>query len=382
MIKHQQNWLQLLCIQAGGAICLPIIMLGQVLAQSYGLWAALGMIACGNAFLLVYALFTSKMAVCERKSTIELVVGLFGRYGSALFGAIFLVSMVGWFAIQINVVTESLSQYLFFSPIVLNLLLGALMTVVSCCGIRGLQVLSQLSAPLLIATLAIALYFTTGSLQVEAHPFSFGGISLVIAAAIGGAIDIPTYWRHAKSRSDGTIAAVLLFGVALPLIESVGVYLGFHASSTNLLATLTQQGGLGWELWVVGFLVLAGWTSNNTNLYSAGINSFSLLPKLSFVRRTLLIGAFGTMLSCMNLLQHFSMALDVMGILIASMGAVMIVSYFLKSNRVYIPCGIGVVIGLMSLAGFSLTGAPVVDAFLSAAIGTMLFRRRYEVSTN
>ena len=91
----------------------------------------------------------------------------------------------------------------------------------------------------------------------------------------------------------------------------------------------------------------------------------------------------------MGLLQHFTLALEGMGILIASMGSVMMVAYLQKSVHAlknYISCAIGCVFGLMSLAEmFPLTGAPVVDAFLTAATATALLqlqRRRHEIFRN
>lgn len=380
-MKQQSLW-HLLCIQIGGAICLPVIMVGQMLAQSYGFLPALAMILGGNLLLLAYGLFSAKMGMGSGKSTIELAVGRFGRYGPLLFGAIFLMSMLGWFAIQINVITESIVHVLpalHLSPLLCNLGLGALMTAVSACGIRGLRVLSQWSLPLLVGTLAVAMFTVTGTIIPPTLPFSVAGISLVIATAIGAVIDLPTYWRYARTHKEGLWAIAILFGIALPVIEFLGVYLGAHTGGGTVVGMLTQGGGVLWSLWVALFLLVAGWTTNNTNLYSAGANSFALLPKLSFAQRTIVIGAMGTMLSCLNVLSHFTLALEMMGIMIASMGAVMVCTYWRKGIYVqsnYIACALGIAIGFCSLFHlFPGTGAPVIDAFASSAIASFGLQR-------
>lgn len=41
MIREKLNWRQLASMKAGGAICLPVIMVGQSLCNTYGLGSAL-----------------------------------------------------------------------------------------------------------------------------------------------------------------------------------------------------------------------------------------------------------------------------------------------------------------------------------------------------
>ncbi len=126
----KQNWRQLLCIQIGGAICLPVIITGQMLVKNYGYLSALGAIILGNFFLMMYAYLTSSMATKERKSTVECVITIFGTKGTHIFGFVFIISMLGWFAIQLNLMTESLIHFLTFlfpnqkiNPLLINLLI-------------------------------------------------------------------------------------------------------------------------------------------------------------------------------------------------------------------------------------------------------------------
>jgi purine-cytosine permease-like protein len=180
----------------------------------------------------------------------------------------------------------------------------------------------------------------------------------------------PTYFRHAKSVKDSHIAAIVLFAVVLPLLEGIGVYLGL-SSSGSILQVLTGGGGFLWTVWVALFLILAGWTTNNTNLYSAGVNSFALLPKLSRGSRTAWIGCIGTIISCFDLTLHFETVLNLMGIGIGAMGGVLLVSYILKNTTFkwnYIACGGGSILGICT---FNL-GAPLLFAFIGSGIITYL----------
>lgn len=368
-----QSWIRLLSIQVGGAICLPVIMIGQILSQTYGLYAAITALLIGNALLAIAGLYFGKMGLQNGRSSIEQAIGRFGARGTLLFSFLFTLSLVGWYGIQLNVMTMSVIELMPFSisPILLNLGIGALMTFVSYIGIKGLEVLSNAATPLLLATLAGCLFFQTGGMSFEHGPLlSAGAISLVLAGSIACVIDLPTYFRHAKSVKDSHIAALVLFGAVIPLLEGIGVYLGLSNTGT-ILQVLSGGGNLIWTLWVALFLILAGWTTNNTNLYSAGVNSFALLPKLSRKARTAWIGGIGTVIACFDLTLHFETVLNLMGIGIGAMGGVLLVAYILgKSNIKWntIACCAATVIGLSTLN----FGAPSLFAFIGSAILTFL----------
>jgi cytosine permease len=368
-----QSWIRLLSIQVGGAICLPVIMIGQILSQTYGLVSAITALLIGNGLLVIAGLYFGKMGLQNGRSSIEQAIDRFGVRGTQLFSVLFTLSMIGWYGIQLNVMTMSVLELMPVpvSPVLLNLALGALMTYVSCIGIKGLETLSNAATPLLIATLVGCLYLHSGIAGIEKGPvFSAGAISLVLAGSIACVIDLPTYFRHAKSVKDSHIAAIILFAVILPLLEGIGVYLGM-SNTGSILQVLTSGGGALWTLWVALFLILAGWTTNNTNLYSAGVNSFALMPKTSRGLRTALIGGIGTLIACFDLTLHFETVLNLMGIGIGAMGGVLLVSYILKNSNFkwnYIACGCGTILGICTFN----FGAPLLFAFIGSGIITFL----------
>ncbi len=376
------SWQQLIIIQVGGAICLPVVMVGQLLAHTMNQKAALIAIASGNFFLMLAAIFFSSFSVEKRKSTMEHAETIFGSTGPRIFGSLFLASLMGWFAIQLNMMSESIFSLFPKTPFpqtYVNLIIGALVTFVAVKGIRGLELFSKLSIPLLITTLGIALFLPGNNTMASPASLSIGGgVSLVVATAVFCLIDLPTYWRHARTKKDGVIAAILLFGVALPCIESVGFFLGVKHGATHILGSLQAGGGALWTLWVALFLLLAGWASNNGNLYSAGVNAFALLPRWTEKKRTLVIGGAGTLLSCMRLLDHFAQTLEFMGIAIASMGGVVLGSYLFGKTGGYTGFVLGMFGGICAFFGWiSVTTSPVIDAYLWGLIPCLL-GRKYE----
>lgn len=389
----RQNWAQLASVQIGGAICLPVFVIGHTLAKTYGISSAIIGIVFGNLLLLAIGSVVAVASASIRKSTAECAVDLFGEQGKSFFAAAMVLSMVGWFAIQLNVMTLSFQEVIEAAyPAIGNLVLGTLIIGTGIRGIKGLTTLSNLSIPVLIATIGYALFNTKSmplSESIDTQALTFTSISLVLACGIGAVVDLPTFFRLAKSKKDGLLAAVILFGLILPLIEGVGVYLFAHSQSDNIVSLLaTPTSSMLWKLWVILFLLLAGWTTNNANLYSASVSFKVIALKLNDTRRIILLGVAGTLLSCFNFLDHLVFVLDVIGIVLVSMGAVMILHFLSKQKSHkkinFASWTIGILGGFASQSALTLTSIPVLDAFIITTLAFCcgLFLYELNQSTN
>lgn len=379
-----QSWLQLTSIQAGGIICLPVIMVGQVLCEQYGLASSLLAIGIGNAVLLLLGLVAASMSCSRRQSTVEHAAIYFGKRGTIIFGLTMMLSLVGWFAIQLNMMSLSLedilrSTYIAASPVSLNIFFGILLTALILYGIRGIGVFANLTMPLLILTLAYAIFSAskTSTPEHQSYTISYwGGVSLIIGVEIAAVVDLPTFFQHSKSTKDGLISITLLHILVVPIIEFVGVYLAHKSGGGTILEVFKSGHGFLWNLWVALFLIFAGITTNNANLYSAVVNTKDIFGKLSFKKRAILLGSVATLLSCTNPLMHIEFILNLFGIFIGSMGAVMLSGYILEktsglpSSKAF--CSmfswiIGSMIGSATLMEMlSITTVPPLDAFLPA----------------
>src|SRR5207253_481956 len=110
------------------------------------------------------------------ESTVQHAVRYFGNHGRSLFATLMIVSMLGWFGIQLNVMSMSLGQLLQMSGItipllVLNIVMGILLGSVMCLGMKAMEWLSYLSAPLLVITLLYAVGSVPGGIPLAA-PFT------------------------------------------------------------------------------------------------------------------------------------------------------------------------------------------------------------------
>ncbi len=398
-----QNWWQLSSIQIGGAICLPVLILGQTLSQTYGFVPAVICILIGNAILLLLGLAAAKMSYENRGTTVENALEYFGEKGVAIFAATMAISLLGWFGIQLNMMSLGVMDLLSMDAaqpmkiILLNISLGLIATATALYGIRALNLLANISLPLLFAMIGYALYTAENKdIPIPQHSFSLAGVSVVIAMSIAVVIDLPTYFRHACSAKDGMVSILIIFGIATPLLQIVGVLLAYGTAGGTILDVLKRENATLWNLWVSLFLVLAGWTTNNLNLYSGVVCLAVILKKHSKTSLTLLFGLLGSLLACFNLLNHLEFVLDIMGVLVASIGVVIITRYLIMQymglkitsqdqKLHFLAWLLGVIIGFLSMAGFSLTSIAVLDSSLGASLGTLLIlipRGCYETTYN
>jgi purine-cytosine permease-like protein len=383
--EKKQAWWQLLSIQTGGTICLPVIMIGQLVCQKFGWLAALLGIGLGNAFLLAIGYLLASLGTFRPQSTVEHAVTYFGKRGRALFASLMMLSMLGWFAIQLNIMSLSCKQLfdLWGIPIpnfMLNIGLGLLIACVMCFGMQAMKGLSYFSAPLLVLILLYATFSIEEPMPTAAS-FTLSwiaGLSLIVGANIAAVIDLPTYFRHARSSRDAKICIVWLYGLIVPLIELVGVYLSAVKGGDSILDVLQAGHGQGWMMGTSCFVLLSGWATNNANLYSALTSSYALSARWTPVTRTLILGGMGTAMACFNPLGNMEEVLDLLGVTTGGMGAVILGNYLLERYRStyqslpsisLLSWSMGMSIGLFAaLFHWSMTGVPALDAFMASLV--------------
>lgn len=388
--SENSSWWQLLCIQVGECICLPLIMIGQILGEKYGWQIALSTICAGNAILLLIALVYVCMIAEKRLPTIEYTIETFGKKFHFLFGMLITCSLLGWFALQLNVMSITLQRLFqalelelnFFSSNGLNIILGLFFSLFMLGNIKTVRITAVLCVPTLTMILIFALLRmdsnATAPLPLSS---SLEGISLIMGYHIFHVVDLPTFFQHSKSRKDSILAILLLFGITLPLLEGLGIYLSYAAAGTTILDLFTPGTDIAWYPLAALFLLLSGWTTSNTNFYSAVINSVYLLPKWNFKKRTIFLGFLGALLACLNPIEHFDFLLKFLGIALGSMGAVILSEFLLGINsgslRPMCAWLIGICIGFFTLAEFfTLTQAPSLDAFITAYMVCLSLTKR------
>lgn len=391
-VKGTLSWWDMTSIQIGGAICMPVLMIGEQLGRAYGFGFAAAAILIGNGLLFILGMFMANMSFDTKANTVENARSYLGTAGIWLLAFNMIISLTGWFAIQLNLISLSIIKGVALicgynlSVTLVNILLGTLIVLVALFGIKALIRLADITMPLLVGTLIYAIYnaWAYGISAVAPIQSSLHGISLVFATAIMAVIDIPTYYRFARTRIESFVSIGLLFLIVLPVLQLIGVYIVLHSGGNTLVDVLTNGGGLLWQLWVLFFLVFAGWTTNNANLYSATIALQTLFPRISYIICTLIIGGLGIVASCFDLLSSFESVLTMMSMMISAIGGVIVTSYIIdfftknerrngKKLKSLAACFIGCIGGFLSFFEYMpLTGFALIDAFVIAGISIVV----------
>lgn len=385
----RQNWFELTTIQTGCVICVPMIMIGYSLGVTYGLFKALQAIFMGNLVLLPFGLVAVFMSVHFRESTSEIAGRFLGSTGAKFLAFTMMQALIGWFALQLVMVVQSVQELfvclgypLVCSTSFLLVLFGAFMILSTLGGITALNKLADISLPILCFTLAYAVYSVIHNSSVmlpvgAATSSGFAGVSLVVASAIAAMVDAPTFYRFSRTKADGLISMMLICLLVNPAVLSVGAFLATYGAPESLGQALSAGGSVAWQAFVALFLILAGWTTNNGNLYSAVVNSAPIF-QFSERTRTCVLGGSGLLLACLGIMDYFVTALEVMGMIVIVMGVAMSMlfiatggktpdSLLQKGALISIFCGI--LSGALNFMGTTIvTGLPVVDAALTTAL--------------
>jgi purine-cytosine permease-like protein len=247
-------------------------------------------------------------------------------------------------------------------------------------GLTGMGRMANFFTPLLLLFIGYALYSTSLPKEwgKQEYAFQWQSLTLVIATNIAAVIDLPNFFRYARTQKDGVVSTIILFAIPTPLIEGIGVYLAYSLPNLSLMDALQSQNGL-LGLWSALFLLLGGWITNNANLFSATVSSEKLLPHIAEKKRTFILGAIGTIFTCLHPSEYLEAVVNAMGIAVSSMGGVIIPASFLsisakKGLLSYPICWTcGAIVGYFTLfTGFSLSGIALLDAFITAGLLTSL----------
>jgi len=123
------------------------------LAKTFGIYSAILAIIFGNLLLLAMGIVLASSSATHRKSTAETAIDVFGLKGKELFSGAMVISMIGWFSIQLNIMTSAFQNMLNPEMIIcLNIVLGIAITLVGIKGMRILTALATFSMPFLIIT--------------------------------------------------------------------------------------------------------------------------------------------------------------------------------------------------------------------------------------
>jgi len=247
-MEAKQNFIDLTCVQLSGALSLPVILAGSYIGQVGTIAQSLWVIYIGNAMLFLVAIFYLSIINQYKLTTIEFVSYVYGKRGAYICALGMIICMLGWTAIQLNLIYTHAA-----TPLLMALISCVAIVVLGTKQLTNILYLNKIILPVMAGILLYELYRYMPE-HIVTKPMSMReGITITLMVAVWVGFDMPTFYRHAVRSVDAYISSGILFFIALPMIEMVGVLSGDKI------------------LLPVAFLMLSAITGSTLNLYSASI---------------------------------------------------------------------------------------------------------------
>ena len=347
--EDKKNWWEIAFIWAGSVCCVPALMVGG------GITMGLTFFEAFLAMLIGYGICVTMMILLSIQSsdlgipTVVAASGAFGKKGSSyVIAAIIAFCFICWFGFQAVVCGEAFAAILntFGIPLsgkVSTILWGLVMCITAVIGINMIKWLNMVSVPALILILdyaMIVVFRDPESIQAihSYAPAVKTPMVIAIGSAVGGfasgSVLSGDTTRYCKSRRDviiSSIVGVIPMGVGTLLAGGIlAIHSGVLGMDTNSIVTMLSS--IGSPILGLLILVLATWTTNVSNAYSAGFALLSLTGAKDNKRMmmTLISGVVGTLLAVFGITNYFNSFLNVLSVGIPPVAGVVIMDYFVR----------------------------------------------------
>lgn len=337
-VDQRKSWLSIAFVWIAIGIDLSGAFLGVALASGMAFWPAIGATMLGSLLLGLLAMGCAFVGASTGLSTAMISRAVFGRIGGAVLALAISISLVGWFAVQAGFFGSN-AQIAFTEftgldvPVqVFSGIGGVLMALTAFWGYRSINRLSSLAVPLLLLLLVVGVvvaFVSRGPSGLDAAveaTFTFGGaVSLVMGIFILGVVLAPDMARWAKTPKQAMAAGFVGFFFGNSIILVVAILLARIMKESELMSMYfaLSLGGV-----AVVVLILAQWTTNTTNLYSAGLAFSSIHPKLGRRTVTLVLGVIGILIGIVGAADYFIQFILIIGTIIAPYGGVYLAAFF------------------------------------------------------
>ncbi|GAB4097717.1 cytosine permease [Brachybacterium horti] len=341
-IERRRSLLSVTSIWAGFPLVITSSISGATIVHGLGFGMGVLAILTGCLLLFVYVGALSALAARRGENFSLQASATFGRTGYVVSSALLSTLVLGWFAVQSALVGSSISESFDVNVPLISILAGLLFTGLTMLGIRALSIIGMISGPLflLFGVIAVTIALSEGGDifgYAGAGPESIIGfgaaVTLVFALFADSGTMTADFTRWAKSPRDAVIAT----STAFPLGHFVTmVFGGLVAAATGALgatifSTTVSVGGIFPVIAIV--LLIVNLASVCTHcLYNAAVGWSSIL-KMRMRMLTLVLGLVGTVVAGLGVWAYFVDWLNLLGIIVPPIGAIIIADQLLLRRR-------------------------------------------------
>jgi cytosine permease len=253
---------------------------------------------------------------------------------------------MGWFGVQAAFFARTVQFYLKtdFSLPLFSFVCGMVMMVPAIFGIRGLSVLSWIASPFMIVIFvwgifkmgfhflpAEALQSLAAAHQPDPYPMTLGAAASVVAGGfIVGAVTSADIFRYARPRLKDIVLAAGVAMTASAFLHFVGSFLamntGLYHEGLPEIIIGGRYLGLGFAGFVV--LLLAQWTTNDSNLYSA-VLALNNIFRIKRWKMTVAAGVAASLFAALGILERLELFLIILTVSIGPIGGIFLCDFYL-----------------------------------------------------
>ncbi|WP_408007532.1 cytosine permease [Pseudalkalibacillus sp. A8] len=344
--KHmRKGWLHLSLVWLGIAIALSATVLGGTLGGGLTLSQAILAALIGSFVLAVVSAFCSMVGAKTGLSTGLVSRFALGKFGSYAVSVVIAIALFGWFGVQLALFGSSFQNVLKntfgleVNVTFLVILGGIMMTSTAVFGYQAIEKLSILAVPLMSLLLLASLWKVLEGRDFEeisnaplfGEPLPLGiAISLVIGSLAIGAVIGPDISRYAKSPKDAVFASFSGFLIGFSAVLIIAALLAKATSEVDIVQIML---GIGWGTFAMLILILAQWTTNDNNLYSAALGFSVIFKKMPKYQLTIIAGTVGTIMAIAGIYDNFIPFLTFLSAFIPPIGGLYVADYLLDKKK-------------------------------------------------
>jgi cytosine permease len=343
--SHRHSLSSVAAVWFGFPMIITNAVFGGVIAYNLGFSRALLAIMIGNAILLAYVGALSYIAGSTGRNFALQAEHTFGRKGYAITSGFLASVVVGWYAFQTGLTGTAVHASYGWNETATIMAATVLYTGVTFIGIRALSIVGMIAAPLYVVLGIVALTLV-GATHPLSEAFHYGGLGAHSLMSLGSAVTLVVatfadsgtmtadFTRWSKDGKSAVYAILTAFPVANMtaqlfgiLIVCAGAAVSPAISGGDFMPVLTGHGGVLKVIALVFVFVNLG--SVCTHCLYNGAVGWGRISKKTMRTMTIVLGVLGGLLAAAGVWGLFLDWLNLLGIFVPPIGAIIIVDQML-----------------------------------------------------
>lgn len=329
-------------VWAGFPMIITAAVTGATLVHGLGFGGGMAAIGLGNLLLFLYVGTLSMLAARTGRNFSLQASETFGRTGYVVCSGLLSTLVLGWFAVQTGLVGESVAGAFEVNKTVIVLIAGVLFTLFTLLGIRALSLIGQISVPLFLILGIVAAVRAAGDSSVDILGYagdpSMGlalgvGVTLVFALFADSGTMTADFTRWARSPRDAWIATAAAFPVGNGIAMVIGGFIAAAAGGSGDVFSILAEGGGVLAVIAVLFLFINLGSVCTHCLYNAAVGWSTILGSRMRIL-TAVLGVIGIIAATAGIWDFFINWLNLLGIIVPPIGAILIVDQLLARRTV------------------------------------------------